>query len=227
MLTESYQQFCNQVPEALHRFEKLNQRTGQDGKVFIRGEIDIVDKSSHYWESYDVEIHHVDGFPFKFPNVYEVGGKIPRIADWHVNEDSYTCCLTVPPLEMIKCNKGIRLVSFIEHEVLPYFFNQTHRREEGYYAKGEYSHGYVGILEFFESELRTEGDVRATINILFKIAFGRKPDRTHNCFCGKKVKFRKCHRVAYDRLIILGKEQLVKFANYIAEQTENNDLIQK
>ena len=220
----SYQEFCNQIPEALQRFEKLKQITCQNGKVFIRGEIDVVDKAGHYWESYKVEIHHADGFPFKFPDVYEVGGKIPRIADWHIYEDSYSCCLTVPPLEMIKCRNGITLVNFIGNEVLPYFFNQTHRREEGYYTNGEYSHGYVGVLEFFETELKTAGDVRATINMLFKIATTRKPDRTHDCFCGKKVKYRKCHRGAYEKLVVIGKEQLMKFANYIAENTGNGDL---
>lgn len=224
---DSYEQFCDQVPEALQRFPKLTQVTSQDGKTIIRGEIDIVDKAGHYWESYEVEIHHADGFPFKFPDVYEVGGKIPKNADWHIYEDSKTCCIAVLPEEMIKCRNGIKLSQFIENEVIPYFFNQTHRREEGYYAHGEYSHGYRGMLEFFESELKTTGDPRATISTLFKLATTPKPNRTHNCFCGRKIKYRKCHRAAYEKLVGIGKLQLLKLANYIAERTGNSDLVKK
>jgi hypothetical protein len=224
-ITESYRTFCDQIPEVLNRFKNLHQVTTENGKIFLRGNLDVVDKDSQYWESYEVEIHHTEGFPFKFPDVYEIGGKIPRIADWHIYEDTLTCCLTVPPLEIIKCLHGITLDSFIESEVLPYFFNQTHRRVEGYYVNGEYSHGYLGILEFFDTELKTRGAVRDIVSLLFKIADSRKPGRADDCFCGRKIKYRKCHRSAYETLSKIGTEKLRIFANYIAKESGNGDLV--
>jgi len=222
---ESFEIFCNQIPEAVERFPKLKQACDDAGKIYVRGEIDIIDKEGNFWESFEVEIHHVDGFPFRFPSVFEVGGKIPRIADWHIYQDTLTCCLTVPPLEIIKCRNGITLLDFIQSEVLPYFSNQTHRRVEGFYVNGEYSHGHHGILEFFEAELQTSGDTRKTIDLLFKIANIEKPSRTADCFCGKKNKYRKCHRDAYSKLILIGKAKLLEFANIIASSSGNFDLI--
>jgi hypothetical protein len=224
-LITSYDIFCSHIPETSQRFGKLCQFNDDNGKIFLRGELDVIDNTGKFWESFEVEIHHVDGFPFKFPDVYEVGGKIPRIGDWHIYEDTHTCCITVPPDELIKCRNGIRLVNFVESEVLPYFFNQTHRRVEGYYVHGEYSHGYHGIIEFFDNELKTGGNIRKVISLISSIANIQKPDRTATCFCGSKSKFRKCHRQAYEKLILIGRDQLIAFASMLAKCTDNLDLI--
>ena len=220
-----YDSFCDQIPDIEKYFDKFQKVLGEDRRYFIRGDLRIVDGTGKYWESFEVEIHCSVGFPFRFPAVFEVGNKIPRIADWHIYEDSHKCCIAVLPEEIIKCRNGISLIQFVEKEMLPYFFNQTHRRIEGYYVLGEYSHGVEGIFEFFDCELRCGKNPRKIISMIFQIADTERPAGSNNCFCGSGAKFRKCHRTAYDKLILLGQSQLRDFANLLAKVSGNLDLV--
>jgi hypothetical protein len=97
---------------------------------------------------------------------------------------------------------------FIAEEVLPYLFNQTHRKVEGYYVNGEYSHGLFGTYEFYAHLLGTGNNVELTMWLMRFIAGSDRPGRTSGCFCGSGRKFRSCHREAYDKLRILGKKKL-------------------
>ena len=94
-----------------------------------------------------------------------------------------------------------------------YIFNQTHRRIEGYYVNGEYSHGAAGFLEFYSEELKTGNDMAKTVILIKYIANNTRPERTSKCFCGSEKKFRHCHREAFDKLKKIGDDQL-KFHGY-------------
>ncbi len=209
--------FEAQIDQFIKLFPKFARGSSNDGTVIIQGELDIVDQTGKFWESFQIEIHPSDGFPYRFPSVFEIGGKIPRIADWHVYEDTQSCCLAVDPEERLLCKNGISLTSFVKDHVLPYFFNQTFRRIEGHYKNGEYSHGIKGVYEFYDEVLKTNGNLRETVRLLLKIADAEKPGRTHDCFCGAKKKFRKCHRAAYEKLLPLGKKILYAHANEFAK----------
>jgi len=223
-LTTSYEVFADQAVHIPSDFPKFRNEVDEKGKNYIKGVLEVVDISGKFWESYEVEIHWKDGFPFRFPNVFETGGKIPKIADWHVYEDTQSCCIAVLPEELIICKEGITLNQFIANEVKAYFFNQTFRRVEGYYKNGEYGHGLLGIFEYFESHLKTNGDARGMISLMIEIAYVGRPGRTHLCFCGSKNKFRKCHRDAFDKLGLIGKVQLLEFAFTFSERLGYQDL---
>lgn len=213
-----YELFAQQVDQLLIKFPKLKTRVVEIGLTILFGELDVVDKNGKYWDSYLIEIHPTTDFPNRFPWVYEVGGKIPQIGDWHVNEDTKSCCIEVRPEEILICKGGITLLSFVEGYVLPYFFNQTHRRVEGYYVNGEYSHGMLGIYEFYSRVLKTGSDIRKTIQLIMFISKGVRPSRTDNCFCGTKEKYRRCHREAFETLSILGGNYLLEDAHSIAKK---------
>ncbi len=225
MNMSGYDSFCDQMPDIEKYFDNFQKVLGEDGRYFIRGELRVVDGTGKFWEYFEVEIHCSVGFPFRFPTVFEVGNKIPRIADWHIYEDSHKCCIAVLPEEIIKCRNRISLSQFVQKELLPYFFNQTHRRIEGYYVHGEYSHGVVGIFEFFNSELRCDKNARKIISMIVQIADTKRPAGSNDCFCGSGAKFRKCHREAYDKLILLGPSQLKDFVNLLAKVSGNLDLV--
>lgn len=202
--------FIDQIPAVLKQYPKLYE-SNIDGKAVVAGEIDIIDHNGKYWESYEIEIHCSDLFPSRFPNLYEIGGKIPKIGDWHVYEDTLSCCVKILPEEVLKCKQGITLTSYISEEVLPYLFNQTHRRIEGYYVNGEYAHGNLGIYEYYADALKT-GDLKQIAKLLYNIATRPKPDRTSVCFCGSGAKYRYCHRASYEKLSLLGRELLIEHA---------------
>ena len=198
-----YEKFISHLTEAQEMFPALKQ-VEYNGQIFLRGVISIVDQEGKHWEDYEIEIHSTDNFPKEFPRLFEISGKIPRLADWHVYEDTGSCCTKIPPEEIFRCQKGITVAEYIKEEVIPYFFNQTHRRIEGYYINGEYSHGGKGLLEYYSKELKTGNNYKLTLDLIKFIATQDKPHRTSFCFCGKKLKFRHCHKGAFEKFKSLG-----------------------
>ena len=203
--------FTSQLDQVVERYSNLKIVEESEEK-FLRGELQVIDKNGVFWESYQLEIKHHFDFPYRFPKVFEISNKIPKIADWHINGDQ-SFCIDVVPSEIIKCKDGLSLISFIEKELTPYLFNQTHRREEGYYVGGEYSHGLLGVYEFYANILQTENNVRKTLSLMTFIASQPRPNRSNRCFCGSGELFRHCHRKAYDELKILGKNILINEIN--------------
>jgi hypothetical protein len=222
--TGNNERFIQDIEEACTQFPKFEAASRDDGVVFLRGELDIVDRDGKFWESYQIEIHPTDEYPSRFPLVYETSGKLPPIGDWHINEDTKTCCITVLPEEILICKGGITLSQFLRNNVTPYFFNQTFRRVEGYYCNGEYAHGIYGVFQYYDNILSSGNDLRKAIKLMIQIASGQRPGRTHNCLCGSKVKFRKCHREAFDKLEGIGKSNLLGHAYAFAKESGHIDL---
>lgn len=213
-----YDKFINQLQEVQENFPELKQTT-VSGKIILRGILPVIDNEGNHWEDYEVEIHCSDNFPNEFPRLYEVGGKIPRIGDWHIYEDTGSCCVKILPEEKIRCRNGITVREYLQEEVMPYLFNQTHRRKEGYYINGEYLHGAWGLLQYYSYELKTGNDHNATLQLINYIATHEKPIRTSMCFCGGKQKFRHCHKTAFEKLKSIGNDSLVEHYRWIGKVT--------
>lgn len=185
----SYTLFRQQIADAakVHPELKVSVRNGVE---LLSGTFRIVDDEGKEWNSFQIEIRFNTSFPYRFPELFEVGGKIPKVADWHINT-SGACCITIPLLEVTSCKSGVTVLQFIQNHVKPYLYNQAFRLEKGYYAHREFSHGVYGILEYYQ-ELFNEKDVEKIIGYLKALKsteFGKKTP----CFCGRKAKFRKCH----------------------------------
>lgn len=206
-MSKGYDIFVSQLDEALEAFPSLG-IIEVDGKDILKGILAVIDKNGKHWEDYEIEIHFSKNFPAEFPTLFETSGKIPKIADWHVYEDTLSCCVKVKPEEILRCKDGITITEYIREEVMPYLFNQTHRRVEGFYVNGEYGHGQLGIYEFYANELNTGADIKQTIRLMRFIASNDRPGRTSVCFCGRNIKFRYCHRDAFDKLKKLGDETI-------------------
>jgi hypothetical protein len=160
----------------------------------LTGNLDIIDQNGKLWETYNIEIHPTEKYPYRFPLLFESGGKIPRIADWHIYSDSGSCCVDVLPNEIISCKNGLSITDFIKSKAIPYFANQTHRIKEGYYKYGEYSHGIAGLIEYYLLQLKTD-DVKKALSWMHNISQRMYSHRSvfHPCFCGSGNKFGKCH----------------------------------
>lgn len=208
--------FAGQLQEVIELFPSLYQ-VDHNGAKILKGSLPVVDREGKHWEDYEVEIHCSENFPYEFPMLFETSGKIPKLADWHVYEDSLSCCVKVRPEELLRCKAGITVVEYIREEVLPYLFNQTHRRVEGYYVNGEYSHGAKGVYEYYAGILKTGWDIHKTLQLMRYVATRNKPHRTSMCFCGKKAKFRHCHREAFLKLKLIGNLALTTDIHYIAK----------
>ena len=198
--------FATEAKTIVKLYPKLNLFEKSGAKI-LSGEIDLLNDIGEILDTYQLEISPSNQYPFMFPKVFETGGKLPINIDWHVYEDDGRCCIKIPPEETLICSKGITLSDFIKNELIPYLFNQTFRRENGYYIN-ERSHGINGLIEFYGEKLNTN-NTSEIIKLLGHILFKNEPDRVALCFCGRNEKYRRCHRDAFRLLCQIKKEQLL------------------
>lgn len=179
---------------------------------YIIGDLHLHDKEGKYLDTYNIRIEIKEDYPKSLPVVYETSRRIPINIDWHVFPDGH-CCIVTPPEEFLICKKRISLEQFIIKYLLPYFHNQLFREIEGYFLN-ERSHGHKGIKEFFFDIFNTKKSENIS-DWLFFIAKGKEPDRTADCFCGSKKKYRKCHREAFRELSLLSIKDLLYYSALI------------
>jgi len=160
----------------------------------IVGRLALADNQGVLIDTYDIRIVCTSNYPLSFPLVYETGGRIPINIDWHVYPDGHACINTIPE-EIITCNKGITLKTFIEHQVKPYFFNQKYRELNGFFLN-ERAHGQQGTIDYFK-EVFKSNNLRFISLLLLYIKSNPEPNRVKNCFCGSGIRYRKCHREAF------------------------------
>ncbi len=188
-----YDQFSFECKEAIAQYEGLHYAETMDGvpelsgTLFIRNGHEILDE-------YSVRIIPTADFPNQFPFVYETEGKIPNNIDWHVHEDGHFCLCTIPE-EFLKCKRGINLSQFIENEVTPFLFNQTYRRNYGFFYQ-ERRHGFSGELDYYAEILGLKSVLEVAQFFKFLI-HQYEPGRTEKCFCKSGKKYRNCHRDIY------------------------------
>ena len=216
MKNEQFESDIKIVPVS---FDKLS-LVETDSEQFLKGELDIVDNTGRLWDTYQVEIRGSESYPTAFPKLFEVGNAFPKIVDWHVYEfHDKSCCVDIPPNEKILCKEGLHVLKYIQQLAIPYLANQTFRRREGYYLYGEYPHGILGKIEYYQSKLKARNP-HELISMFDLIIKGYNPVRTAYCpFCNK-VKFRKCHRNVFRELSAIkeilyfdASNQLIPFFN--------------
>lgn len=184
------------------------------GKDFLKGILDIPDASGAVVGCFLVEIHSTEKFPYRFPKLFEVGGDIQNSPDWHKYDDN-SCCLTVEQEEIIICQHGITILTFIETIVKPYFANQLYRKKEGVYLN-EYPHGFAGVKLFY-TELFKSSDYTLWYQCSESAFVKCKIGRNNKCYCNSGQKFKYCHLPVEERLHILGKDKVLSDINQIVE----------
>lgn len=189
------------------KFEELENKALQ-----ITGELVLRDQEGLYIDTYNIRIEPHESYPLKFPKVYETGGRIPINIDWHIFPDGH-CCIKSLPEEDLICKNGINLVSFINGQVVPFFFNQKYREMHGFFLN-ERAHGLDGNIAFFEDVFNTR-DLTKIARGLIYIKARKEPGRTSQCFCGENIKYRKCHRSAFKLLQVFSDEDFERYLNMI------------
>ncbi len=106
-------QFENDIKVIPGIFNKLD-IVKTEGEQILKGELDIIDSNSRLWDTYQIEIMGSDNYPYRFPKLFETANAFPGIADWHVYESDESCCVDVPPNEIIICKDGLNVVDYIQ-----------------------------------------------------------------------------------------------------------------
>lgn len=209
IMIDNYNLFKSQLISACKLFPNLKIKLDHNNLEYLQGILDIPNENEDISYQYLIEIHYQKGFPYRFPKLFETGGEIPPLADYHKYNDN-SCCITVDADEILKCRNGIRITDFIKNEVVPYFANQLHRKITGKY-KDEYYHGSRGVREFYENLLHTKN--LSLILDYIHYSFGNKKlniRRNDLCMCGSGLKFKKCHLPIFKKIEKIGKDKVIK-----------------
>ncbi len=211
----------SEISKALSKFPGLKVVELNPNQTTLEGEIQLEDgEFGGVYDSYEVRIVITQCFPKCFPKVFELNEKIPRKTSRHVNPDN-SLCLGVLQQELMITRHGIKLIDFINFILKPHLSRETYREIKGFYPHGEYSHGWEGILEYFYDKYQTKNP-EVVVRILHAIIYNQLPDRmSEECVCGKKRKYRKCHRIAVDETLKLDSEYLKQL--YLGLKSYLND----
>lgn len=165
-------------------------------------------------DEYEIKIALPKSGSNELPKVYETASRITEVAkhksllkyDLHFNFDD-SACLYVAGTEKEYFPEGFDFKTFINHLVIPFFYAQTHFQKFGKWPWGEYSHGMLGMFEWYnEQQNHSQSDASQMLDRLeqsgewgsisqkFK---GKNWVKGHaRCMCGSGNKIRKCHNTA-------------------------------
>lgn len=151
------------------------------------------------WEvvdEFEVEISVPGAFPRDPPTVKEVGGRIPRTNDYHINPDNSLCLGSTLALM-----KGLfddpSLLGFIDRFVVGFLLNASIKlRDGGDFVTGALGHGVPGLLFDYRQRfgLETGNQVVSVLELLsLKKRIANKRDCP--CRCGHRLGRCRLHNV--------------------------------
>ena len=191
-------QFIKDLEEAQRLFPSLeydylpNKRYAHK----LTGTFDIIDGEENHWGAFSASLYFADYYPKGFALLQDNSKAFPWDLNWHIDEKTGLCCVCGPIEREERAAKAISILGFIEAYVIPFYANQIHKNEFGFYKNGEYAHFKEGIWEALEEEFGTSDRKKIT---LLLIQMRSKRGRNEICFCGSGIKFKKCHmnRIPY------------------------------
>ncbi len=161
-------------------------------------------------------------FPRLFPDVYEVGERIPQKLDRHKFNNSDKCCITTRANAQVLIKTKIKSITeFFDRVLVPYLKNNSYYEINRHYFQGEYSHDKTGILEGYQDILGIEDPVIIASIINSRIK-GAKLTIRDECFCGNRLTLKKCssHLDNYRRFRLIDKDVLVGDLRILIELIE-------
>jgi len=166
----------------------------QGNKVIINGSWPVFGKETLI-RRYDIRIEIPDDFPDCPPKVFETGGSIPLERDYHINTvgngGDNSACLFVQPERFEKWPVGAGIRDFLKGPVKEFFFSQAYKKCTGKWPFGQWSHGVVGIIEFYANRLNIDR-LDAIIEMLDYCTLP-KLYRQWKCPCGSGKRVTACH----------------------------------
>jgi hypothetical protein len=169
----------------------------EDECVFVRGDFPIADEGK-VLDQFSIEIELPRYDPNDLPVLREIGGRIPRTQDNHINVPSGEVCLFVPDERWRIYPRGSTLLDFLNGPLRNYFIGYSLFELGEPWPFGQRSHGAEGIFEYY-SELLGTDDRRVVIRYLECMS---KPTlKGHwECPCGSGKRIRNCHQTTLNDL---------------------------
>ncbi len=169
----------------------------QTARAVIRGTYVVWSDEGKELDRYQVAIYLPGRYPNKLPIVKEVGGRIPRIPDRHINHDGTACVLV--PEDRGRCfPPGARFSEYLSGPLHDFFLGQTYYEREGKWPFDHWSHGVKGILEYYQALTGVTGEY-TVINFVRVLSYP-KLKKSLLCPCGSNKRLQWC---CYDKIVHL------------------------
>lgn len=146
-------------------------------------------KGEGFSDQYKIQISIGKDYPSKLPSVKEVGERIERTIENHVNYDD-TLCLGVTAEVKKELTSNYTLLEFVEKIVINYLSQYSFKEKHGFWPYGESAHYTEGVLDFYKEEygLKTYEDV---VEFLRELSLAKQRPKGYKrctCGCGKLIK---------------------------------------
>lgn len=161
-----------------------------DEVVYVRGIFPLTDEGQTL-DQFSIEIELPRYNPDEIPILREVGGRIPRTEDYHINGLSGDVCLFVPDERWRVYPWGSTLLDFLNVPVRNYFIGFCLVEMGEPWPFGQRSHGAEGIFEYYGELLGT--DDRQTLVRYIECLSKPTLKGYWDCPCGSGKQIRKCH----------------------------------
>lgn len=167
----------------LHFFERKEH-------VWLKGGFPLAD-DGRIFDRYKVELKLARDYPNGLPTAWEIGGRIPRVPERHVNPQDGSLCTCLPDAQRAAKPEGTTLMDFLDGPLRNYLLGNTLVEMGEPWPFGEWSHGSQGVREFYGELL---GTTDSTVIARYLACLGKPILRGHwSCPCGSRKKVRDCH----------------------------------
>jgi hypothetical protein len=165
-----------------------------DGAVRLRGSYAVRDGGT-VLDRYQIEIRFPFDYPMHLPAVEEIGRRLPRIADRHINNDG-TACLLVPEEWLIAGDQSFK--TFLHGPLKNFFLGQLLVEVGKPWPSRERPHGYEGLVQAYMELL---GITDPSQVVAYFDCLRKKTIKGHyDCPCGSNRRLRCCHRAKLQEL---------------------------
>ncbi len=140
---------------------------------------------------FDIEMVLPARYPRREPRVFEVGGRIPREPDRHINPDG-DCCITVWEHWLLTAADH-SFAAYLKGPANEFFLGQYWYEKTGTWPFGERPHGQKGLIEAYAEVLGISARKKDLIYYL-RLLSQDWPKGHWLCPCGSGRRLRYCHR---------------------------------
>jgi hypothetical protein len=163
--------------------------------VSSRGALNV-EHANQFLGGFQIEILLDSRDELGLPSVREVGGRIPRTPERHINDKLGTACLYLLEELLVHVREPYGIVAFLDGPVRNFFLGQVGVELGVPFPLGEWAHGASGVREMLTQLLGVD-DVNACVAFLNLVS--RKVIKRHwPCACGSGRTIRDCH----DRVVL-------------------------
>jgi len=172
-------------------------KPSKDNSLIVEGKFSFIaktDKHRRISDFYRIRITITNNFPSSVPTVEEIGDKIPKTEEYHINprEYKYSLCLGSPLRLLELLNKNPTLEGFVQYCLIPYLYGISLKIQYGEnLVFGELAHGNKGIFDEYQVffNIKEEDSLKQVIKML---SLKKRIANKKTCPCGCKKRLGKC-----------------------------------